>query len=113
TGLVMFNDPVVYGRNPLENSSFIVSSANPDQSIHGKGYIARLSGSTVEFLNMWFEMFVGHKPFASDNQTLSFKLDPKLPDWLFDENGVVQFKLFSKIIVTYRNISRRNTYGED
>src|SRR5699024_2860237 len=31
TGLVMFNDPVVYGRNPLENSSFIVSSANPDQ----------------------------------------------------------------------------------
>src|SRR5699024_3739452 len=55
----------------------------------------------------------GHKPFASDNQTLSFKLDPKLPDWLFDENGVVQFKLFSKIIVTYRNISRRNTYGED
>ena len=31
-GLVPFVDPAVYGRSPLENSSFIVSSAHPDES---------------------------------------------------------------------------------
>ena len=58
TGLVVFTDPNVYGRSILENSSFIASSANPDESLHGKGFVARLSGSTVEFLNMWVEMFI-------------------------------------------------------
>ena len=39
-----FMDPQVYGRSPLENSSFIVSSAHPDESLHGNGFVARLSG---------------------------------------------------------------------
>ncbi|GAA0287206.1 hypothetical protein GGQ92_000864 [Gracilibacillus halotolerans] len=112
TGLVVFHDPAVYGRSILENSSFIVSSANPDPSIHGKGFIARLSGSTIEFLHMWFAMFVGQKPFRYENEQLIFQLDPKLPSWLFTEEGNVRFKLFSSIDVTYENKQRNNTYGE-
>ncbi|GAA4080912.1 hypothetical protein [Amphibacillus indicireducens] len=111
TGLVLFNDPKKYGRSILENSSFIASSANPDPLLHGKGFIARLSGATVEFLHMWFSMFVGQKPFSFDDQVLSFELSPKLPSWLFDQNGQVQFKLFSQIDVTYENIERKDTYG--
>lgn len=111
TGLVVFNDPEVYGRSILENSSFIASSVNPDPSIHGKGFIARLSGSTVEFLHMWFAMFVGQKPFGYVDQTLTFELVPKLPSWLFDQEGCVQFRLFNRVDVTYDNIERKNTYG--
>ena len=48
TGLVAFMDVETYGRSPLECSSFIASSAHPDKSIHGQGYLARLSGSTAE-----------------------------------------------------------------
>ena len=47
--LVCFLKPAVYGRSVLENSSFIVSSAHPDASLHGTGFVARLSGSTAEF----------------------------------------------------------------
>ena len=52
-GLVPFLDPQTYGRSPLENSSFIVSSAHPDESLHGRGFVARLTGATTEFLSMW------------------------------------------------------------
>lgn len=44
TGLVPFMDNKVYGRSPLEASSFIVSSAFPDKKLHGAGFLARLSG---------------------------------------------------------------------
>ena len=44
---VPFFDPAVYGRSIIENSSFIVSSANPDRSLHGNGFVARLSGATA------------------------------------------------------------------
>ena len=43
----------------LENSSFIASSANPNPDIHGRGFVARLSGSTTEMISMWIEMFIG------------------------------------------------------
>jgi hypothetical protein len=33
TGLVVFMDPKVYGRSPLEASSFIASSAFPDAKL--------------------------------------------------------------------------------
>ena len=45
-------DPDVYGRPPIECSSFIATSAHPDKTIHGQGYLARLSGSTAEFLRL-------------------------------------------------------------
>jgi hypothetical protein len=53
TGLVPFMDAEVYGRSPLEAASFIVSSVFPDKKLHGASFLARLSGSTAEFLSMW------------------------------------------------------------
>ncbi|MCC5894507.1 MAG: hypothetical protein JJU16_03525 [Alkalibacterium sp.] len=111
TGLVVFNDPEVYGRSILENSSFIASSANPDESLHGKGFVARLSGSTVEFLNMWVELFIGKKPFNMLDE-LTFTLNPVLPADFFAD-GKVSFTLFGDIPVTYKNKASKNTFGED
>jgi hypothetical protein len=52
-GMLPFMDPEIYGRPLMECSSFIASSAFPDPSIVGQGFLARLSGSTAEFLDMW------------------------------------------------------------
>ena len=81
---VPFLDPAVYGRSILENSSFICSSANPDAGIHGNGFVARLSGSTAEFIHILQFMMVGEKPFhvnAEGKLELEFK--PVIPGWLF------------------------------
>ena len=59
--LICFQDPEVYGRSPLENSSFLVSSAHPDESLHGAGFVARLSGATAEFLSIWTTMMAGRQ----------------------------------------------------
>src|SRR5699024_6245089 len=105
TMLIPFLDPKIYGRNILENSTFIARSANPDPSTHGRGYVARLSGSTVEFLNIWKEMFIGSGPYKYDSNKneLIFYLSPRLKHEFFDEEGNIQFKLFSQIEVTYKN----------
>ena len=63
-GLVPFLDPQTYGRSPLENSSFLVSSAHPDATLHGRGFVARLTGATAEFLSMWSLMMAGPQPFT-------------------------------------------------
>lgn len=115
TSFVPFMDPSVYGRSILENSSFIASSANPDASLHGKGFVARLSGSTVEFLNMWVTIFIGKKPFTYERQNdlLHFQLQPTLPGWLFKDDGTVSFKLFNSIEVIYCNKNRHDTFGKE
>ena len=110
TNLVCFMDPSIYGRSPLENSSFIVPSNNPDPSIHGQGFFARLSGSTVEALHMWFIMMTGGKPFIYENKTLKVNLQPKLHSAYFDEEDAVEFKLFHQTIIRYQNPSRISTY---
>lgn len=102
TNLVCFMDPAVYGRSPLENSSFIVPSNNPDLSIHGQGFFARLSGSTVEALNMWYVMMTGGKPFVMEDGQLTFRLTPKLHRRFF-KDGKVSFKLFNTTWVTLHN----------
>ena len=67
--LVCFQDPQVYGRSPLENSSFLVSSAHPDESLHGAGFVARLSGATAEFLSIRTTMMAGrHRFFVQDGK---------------------------------------------
>lgn len=75
TGLVPFMDHERYGRSPLEAASFIVSSAFPDKRLHGVSYLARLSGSTAEFLSMWAIMMAGHAPFvvADDGKCLRLR----------------------------------------
>ncbi len=111
--LIPFLSPSMYGRSILENSSFIASSANPNPEVHGRGYVARLSGSTTELLSMWTEMFIGSKVFSYDNGELTLNFNPKLPGWMFDEQGEASFTFLSDCTVTYYNPSKKNTYGTD
>lgn len=112
TSLVPFMDPAVYGRSTLENSSFIASSVNPDPFVRGRGFVARLSGSTAEFLSMWVYMMAGPGPFHMEDGQLIFRLAPRLPGRLFDEAGEVAFTLLGKTAVTYRNPRKASTFGE-
>jgi len=111
--MIPFLDPAMYGRSTLENSSFIASSLNPDPSTHGRGFVARLSGSTTEVLSMWTTMMAGAHPFTVEDGKLTFRLSPTLAGWLFDENGEVSFQMCSVTKVTYQNPAGKNTYGAD
>lgn len=108
--MVSFQDPDVYGRSPLENSSFIVSSAYPDETLHGAGFVARLTGGNAEFLSIWKNMFIGDKPLTMENGELVLEFKPALPGWLFDEEGKAGFTLFGKCLVTYHNSRRADTW---
>lgn len=130
SALVPNLDPKVYGRSILENSSFIVSSAYYDKTRHGRGFYARLSGSTAEFINMWIILTVGQKPFQMKSGELVCKFSPILPAEFFttkaeeleyfDKSGnKVQlqvpknsfvFKFLGSIPVVYHNTRRLNTW---
>lgn len=113
TNLVPFLDPEVYGRPTTENSSFIASSVNPDSSVVGQGFVARLSGSTAEVLSMWQYMMIGRLGFALKDGKLEFRLAPILTGEMFNEDNEVKFKLFNSIKITYSNPKRSNTFGPD
>ncbi|MBF0569663.1 MAG: hypothetical protein HQL18_02675 [Candidatus Omnitrophica bacterium] len=124
---VAFMDPARYGRSILENSSFIVSSAHPDKSLHGQGFVARLSGSTAEFVNMWMFMSAGVSPFSlSDNGKLQLVFGPVLKGCFFSKEkaavlyadaqltfpaGTYAFNFMGRTLVVYHNSSRRDTFG--
>ena len=123
-GMLPFMDPDVYGRSLMECSSFIASSAFTDPSIVGRGFLARLSGSTAEFLSIWRLMFIGPNPYVMNEEgNVEMQLIPALPYWLFedlesgaegkrDEDGnlVVSYKLFASIMVTYHNTLGTDLY---
>ncbi|MFN2305199.1 MAG: cellobiose phosphorylase [Anaerolineales bacterium] len=108
--LPAFMNPEIYGRSPLENSSFIVSSVHPDKNLHGVGFVARLSGSTAEFLSMWVRMTIGAHPFRYEDGFLVLAPQPRLPGWLFKEDGTFAFHFLGSCLITYRNPSKLNTY---
>jgi hypothetical protein len=108
--LVCFQDPEVYGRSPLENSSFLVSSAHPDESLHGAGFVARLSGATAEFLSIWTTMMAGERPFFLRDGTLCLQFQPTLPGWLLDTDGKLTFTFLGQVPVTYHNPDRRDLF---
>ncbi len=131
--LIPFQPAERYGRSLLENSSFIVSSAFPDSELHGTGFVARLSGSTAEFLNMWLIMNAGKRPFTlGPDKKLSLRLDPHLPAFLFvkeeterifvDSKGreskikipkdSLAFLFLGKTWVVYHNPKRLDTFGK-
>ena len=110
--MIPFLDPNMYGRSILENSSFLASSANPNPDVHGRGFIARLSGSTTEMISMWIQMFMGGKVFTYEDGELVLNFTPKIADWLFDE-GVASFRLLSSCDITYINKTGKSTYGDD
>lgn len=113
-GMLPYMDPDVYGRSPMEMSSFIVSSAYSNPEEFGRGHLPRLSGSTAEFLSMWVLMFLGEKLyFVDENGDLKMQLVPVLPKFWFDENTKsLSYKLFAQISVTYHNPELRNLYNE-
>jgi hypothetical protein len=128
---VPFFNPAVYGRSILENSSFIVSSANPDHSLHGNGFVARLSGATAEFIHMILLMTVGKQPFTvTHEKELQLDFKPVLPGWIFTEKArkirlfrdgcwentefpanTFSFMFLGSILVTYNNPARIDTFG--
>jgi len=117
-GLVAFQDPAVYGRSPLENSSFIASSRFPDCKVHGVGFVARLSGATAEWISMVLHMGLSAKPFQVVEGLLRFAPQPCLADWLFSTQEIdgfaansFGFKLFGHTWVVYHNPKRQNTFG--
>ncbi len=117
-GMLPFVNASVYGRPVMECSSFIASSSFEDPSVQGRGFLARLSGSTAEFLSMWLLMMVGPEPFFIDKATgtLQMQLLPALPHWLFDSTGrnsnttFISFKLFGSIEVQYFNLKQRDLF---
>lgn len=112
--LIPFLKPEQYGRNILENSSFLVSSAFPEKKLWGNGFVARLSGSTVEFINIWLVMNLGLTPFFLDQKNkLCLRFQPMLAGWLFDRKGKYAFNFLSDISVEYHNPNRKNTFGKN
>ena len=119
-GVVAFHDSAVYGRSPLENSSFIASSRFSDPASHGQGFVARLSGATAEWISMVLHMGLGRAPFRVEAGELRFVPEPVLADWLFTgsdntEHGADRFgfRLFDATWVIYLNPLKRATFGAD
>lgn len=109
---VCFLKPKTYGRSILENSSFIASSAFPDKNQWGRGFVARLSGSTAEFVEMWICMTSGNKPFRLDSSgKLSLEFKPVLPRDFFDNSGEFRFTFLGKTAVTYHNSKKLDTWS--
>jgi len=111
--LIPFQNPARYGRSILENSSFIVSSAFPNKELHGNGFVARLSGSTAEFIQIWLIMNAGLRPFSLNNKNeLEVTFKPSLAGWLFDKKTKsYSFTFLGKTMITYINPSLKNTFG--
>mmetsp|Transcript_15716 Transcript_15716/g.48869 ORF Transcript_15716/g.48869 Transcript_15716/m.48869 type:complete len:441 (-) Transcript_15716:2600-3922(-) len=113
-GVVCFMDPARFGRSPLEAASFIVSSAFPDKSLHGSGFLARLSGTTAEFLSMWNIMMMGEQPFVLDDDgELALALKPAIADWMWTDEGTLTFRFLGAVDVTYVNEDKTATWGPD
>ena len=126
--LVAFRDPAEYGRNPVENSSFLVSSGFAvDPRQHGRGCVARLSGSTVEFLHLWTHLFLGAAPFVFEEGKLLFRPAPVLSKSFFSTNeqcansfgfeetlpaGSVACALLGATLLVYINPTRQDTFGD-
>lgn len=106
---IPFLDPVVYGRSIYENSSFIASSKNPNTHYHGKGFVARLSGSTVEFIHMWSLMMFGLHPFVVEEGKLTLTFAPVLPAYLIGEEKKIEAVFLGKIPVCY-HLSEQKDY---
>lgn len=107
---IPFLDEETYGRSTLENSSFIASSKNPNPKTHGKGFVARLSGSTIEFISMWKIMMFGEKPFRDDAGTLCATFAPVIPEYLVGEDKLVSAKFLTDTTVNYHLSAKKDFF---
>ncbi|MDD4352579.1 MAG: cellobiose phosphorylase [Candidatus Gracilibacteria bacterium] len=111
--LIPFQNPARYGRSIAENVSFIASSAFADKKLHGNGFVARLSGSTAEFLSIWLTVNAGLNPFfLNANGELNLRFSPVLAGWLFrKKDATYQFMFLGKVRVIYHNPKKKDTFG--
>ncbi len=105
---VPFLNPEIYGRSIYENSSFIASSKNPNKAYHGKGFVARLSGSTIEFISMWKQIMFGKEILSVADEELCFTPKPCMPAYLIPEDGTVVTTLFGRTEVVYHFAEKRD-----
>jgi len=133
TTMIPFMSPEVYGRSILENSSFLVSSAHAQADLHGRGFVARLSGTTAELVHMFLILNAGHEPFRIDEKGhLILEFRPILPGWLFTKEATqvewfaqhqeaqnirlpkdtYAFNFMGSMLVVYHNPKRRDTFGK-
>ncbi|MDD3338684.1 MAG: hypothetical protein PHS82_07515, partial [Lachnospiraceae bacterium] len=110
---IPFLQEEVYGRSLLENSSFIVSSDNPNPVIHGKGFVARLSGSTAEFLQLWQIMMFGKNPFIWEKDELQLTFAPMIPKVLIGAEQRVSARFLSATEVVYRLPDQETVHPEN
>ena len=77
--------------------------------------MARLSGSTAEFLNIWLIMNIGQRPFIlNSKEELDLQFKPILQGWLFHKkNSTYSFRFLSAIQVVYHNPKRKDTFGKN
>ncbi len=133
TALVPFMKPEVYGRSIFENSSFIASSANPDKSVIGCGFVARLSGTTTEFNSILMAISAGIRPFRLNSAgEPELKLEPLLPGWMFQKTAAAvkifigeketeisleadtyAFVFLGSTLVVYHNTKKLDTFGSN
>lgn len=98
-----------------------------DSRQHGRGCVARLSGSTVEFLHLWTHLFLGPNPFVFEQGKLLFRPEPVLAKSLFStvERLATPFgaeetlpahsascALLGATLLVYINPERRDTFGQ-
>lgn len=98
---IPFLNPDVYGRSVYENSSFLASSQFPNRGVHGKGFVARLSGSTIEFISMWKLIMFGPHVLSMHDGKLCFTPQPAMPLYLIPGDGTVSATLFGSVEVCY------------
>ena len=94
--------------------------------------MARLSGSTAEFIHMWLLMNIGKEPFfLNEAGRLSLRFRPILSKELFtkkqcrigvdvyrEKNVIIEKNCYAFIflgitLVVYHNPKQRNTYGKN
>lgn len=98
---IPFLDAETYARSTLENCSFLVSSLNPEKKLHGRGFVARLSGSTAEFMQIWQLMLFGARPFAQTENGTELRLQPCIPKYLIGEDRTMEATFLGKSRVIY------------
>lgn len=101
TVVIPFLPPKQYGRSTLENSSFLVPSTYEDKGSHGRGYVARLTGSTAEFISIWNRMIFGKAPFQVGLDGLSLQFRPVIPKILFPADGLLMGTFLGCVAVFY------------
>ncbi len=131
--LIPFQPIERYGRSPLENASFIVSSRHPRPHYHGRGYLPRSSGTTAEVMEMTLWMFFGRRPFTLRGGELVLTLKPVLAHWLFTTEATKRQLLrpdgqtltvalpadtcsalfLGHTLVVYHNPHRLDTWGDE